>query len=261
MPIITPKPALLFDIDGVVVRNQNLLGKVSNRCMNFIKLIHTKDLYPFEAQSYNEKLYKTYGHSLKGWFVDNNIPIMADPSQSIESLYKTQLVNMFNRYVYDDAIIMELETYLYSKEFKEANYDFVVCQNTCAAKDIPLYLYSNAPFVWCSFVANVLNISEAHIYSSDHALLYPQMLYKPDIQSYNNVSYDILEQNKDVSHLVFIDDTLRNLKPIAENSTWTPLLYKPNSTCSVNTSTSCGVLKNIKSITSISEITTKLDKY
>ena len=223
------KPIFVFDIDGVIVRNKKLLTKVGNRCSKFIHFMNKDKLDSRQSKVYNEKLYKTYGHSLKGFCIENKLESTA---------FITQI---FNRYVYDDEILDELEKYVNSKEYKDINYDFMTFQDTCEWYKIPLYLYSNAPQDWCVRVAKSLNIETDNVYSSDHEVVVTELLYKPDMQSYTHVGRDILQKNRMpqlnvrenqsyINEIVFIDDSPKNLLSLADNKVWKPILFDPNNT-------------------------------
>jgi FMN phosphatase YigB (HAD superfamily) len=136
---------------------------------------------------------------------------------------------LFNRYVYDDIILNELRTYLFTDIFTH-NDDYaylILIYNLCVSNNIPMYLYSNAPWQWCSLVANKMKIDKKNVYSSEHEILHNQLLYKPDVSSYRRVAYDILKKNAEIEQLIFIDDSLDNLIPLKGSKIWKPILYNP----------------------------------
>jgi len=226
------KTALVFDIDGVIVRNKILLSNVGANCSDFIRLIDHKKLTEAEAVTYNNKLYKDYGHSLKGWLHENNKYNIISHRRYIDNNFMRQL---FNRYVYDENLLNDLRSYLFTDMFtKNEDYTYLsLIQNMCINKNLPIYLYSNAPMSWCSLVANKMKIDHSNVYSSDHDLLSKQLLYKPDIRSYNKVATDILKNNEEVKNIIFIDDTLDNLVPLSSSNNklqrniWVPILFNP----------------------------------
>ena len=226
------KTALVFDIDGVLIRNKVLLSKVGVNCSDFIRLIDHNNLTELEADTYNNKLYKMYGHSLKGWLHENNKYNTISHRRYIDNNFMKQL---FNRYVYNDDLLNELRSYLFTDMFtKNEDYTYLLLiQNMCINNNLPIYLYSNAPMSWCSLVANKMKINHSNVYSSDHELLAKQMLYKPDIRSYNKVATDILKNNEEIKNIVFVDDTLDNLLPLSSSNNktkrdiWIPLLFNP----------------------------------
>ena len=172
MPLIavTPKPKIgvLFDVDGVIIRNKPLLHKVGKNCTQFINLVNRHKIYPHELEKYNKKLYTEHGHTLKGWLIDN--PVYA---RQFHQEFMTQL---FNRYVYNDDILLELETYLSSDEFKPIYEEITHSVDICKSNSVLIGLFSNAPEMWCSIVANRINIPFKNVYSSDHELLQQNML-------------------------------------------------------------------------------------
>jgi len=226
------KTALVFDIDGVIVRNKILLSNVGANCSNFIRLIDKNKLTEAEADTYNNKLYKDYGHSLKGWLHENNKYDIISHRRYIDNNFMRQL---FNRYVYDDVLLNDLRSYLFTDMFTN-NEDYtylLLIQNMCINNNLPIYLYSNAPMSWCSLVANKMKINHNNVYSSDHDLLSKQLLYKPDIRSYNKVATDILKNNEEIKNIIFIDDTIENLVPLSSSNNklqrniWVPILFNP----------------------------------
>jgi FMN phosphatase YigB (HAD superfamily) len=227
------KTALVFDIDGVIVRNKILLSNVGANCSNFIRLIDKNNLTEIDADTYNNKLYKDYGHSLKGWLHENNKYNIISHRRYIDNYFMRQL---FNRYVYDENLLNDLRSYLYTDTFtKNEDYTYLLLiQNMCINNNLPVYLYSNAPMSWCSLVANKMKINNNNVYSSDHKLLSKQLLYKPDIRSYNKVATDILKNNEEVKNIIFIDDTLDNLVPLSSSNNklqhdiWVPILFNPS---------------------------------
>ena len=233
------KTALVFDIDGVIVRNKTLLSRVGENCSNFIRLIDHTNLSELEADAYNKKLYKMYGHSLKGWLHENNKYDVISHRRYIDNSFMRQL---FNRYVYDANLLDNLRSYLYTDTFtKNEDYTYLLLiQQLFHSNNLPIYLYSNAPMSWCSLVANKMKIDHSRIYSSDHTLLSKQLLYKPDIRSYNKVANDILKNNDTIKNVIFVDDTLDNLLPLSSsnnkihNDIWTPILFNP-SNCNIDT--------------------------
>jgi FMN phosphatase YigB (HAD superfamily) len=218
-PRVNRNFAVLFDIDGVIVRNKPLLHKVGKNCTQFINLINRDQMYLSELEKYNEQLYNIYGHSLKGWLMENS-----DSKKYINSNYLYQL---FNRYVYDGTILCELEKYLKSDEFKSIYYEMTDTISICNSYNISIGLFSNAPYEWCNIVANKINIPLTNVYSSDHELLHKNMLYKPDINAFNNIQHDMCNKNKNIHELIFIDDSLKNITAINNYRIWKPIYFNP----------------------------------
>ena len=99
--VAKPHFGVLFDVDGVIVRNKPLLHKVGKNCTQFINLVNRHKIYPHELEKYNKKLYSEHGHTLKGWLVYN-------PGYA-RQFHKEFMIQLFNRYVYNDEILLELE--------------------------------------------------------------------------------------------------------------------------------------------------------
>ena len=93
--------SLVFDIDGVIIKNKPLLKKVNNNCNNFIKKYKNfKSIH--SAKILNEYLYKNKGHSLRGIYNDINF-----------NHDKIIISNMFNKNVYDREKVGEYLTYTF----------------------------------------------------------------------------------------------------------------------------------------------------
>lgn len=237
-----PKFGVLFDVDGVIVRNKPLLHKVGKNCTQFINLVNRHKIYPHELEKYNKKLYTKHGHTLKGWMNEN----AGHPIQYHEDF----MIQLFNRYVYNDEILLELEAYTKSNEFKPIYEDITHAISICNSNELFIGLFSNAPEIWCNIVANSINIPMNNVYSSCHELLQPNMLYKPQLDAYLNVMQDIKDKNDKIEELLFIDDSLKNLTSLEMShgswfGCWKPIYFNPEKTI---------VRKDLQSVESISEV-------
>jgi len=242
MAVSKPHFGVLFDVDGVIVRNKPLLHKVGKNCTQFINLVNRHKIYPHELEKYNKKLYSEHGHTLKGWLVDN--PAYA------RQFNKEFMIQLFNRYVYNDEVLLELETYLSNNEFKPIFEEVNHSVNICKSNQVFIGLFSNAPEMWCNIVANRINIPLENVYSSCHELLQPHMLYKPELDTYNKVTQDILKKDYKIQELLFIDDSLKNLTtlsmpPDSWFGPWKPIYFNPEK---------ISVRKDLQCVESISEV-------
>jgi len=237
---VKSKIGLLFDVDGVIVRNKPLLQKVGKNCTQFINLVNRHKIYPRELEKYNKKLYSEYGHTLKGWMEDN--------VEYTKQIKKEYMIQLFNRYVYNDEILNDLETYIRSNEFKQIYEEINHAVSICKSNNIFIGLFSNAPETWCNIVANNINIPFENVYSSDHELLQQDMLYKPHIDAYMHVMQDIQNKDNKIQELIFIDDSLKNLTVIEQfPEKWNPIFFNPEKKNLVNSS-------KIQVVDSISDI-------
>jgi hypothetical protein len=240
LPTLKPKFGVLFDVDGVIVRNKPLLQKVGKNCTQFINLVNRHKIYPHELKKYNKKLYTEHGHTLKGWLADN-------PGYA-RQFYGDFILQLFNRYVYNDEILLDLETYLSSSEFKPIQEEKSHSVDICKSNRTLIGLFSNAPEAWCDIVADRINIPIENVYSSGHELLEPNILYKPQLDAYNKVMQDIRNKDSKIQELLFIDDSLKNLTTLSIHDSWfgcwKPIYFNPEKII---------VRKDLSSIESISQ--------
>jgi FMN phosphatase YigB (HAD superfamily) len=223
-PVAKPKIGVLFDVDGVIIRNKPLLRKIGKNCTQFINLVNRHKIYPHELEKYNKKLYTEHGHTLKGWLVDN--PGFA---KQINGDFTLQV---FNRYVYNEEVLFDLETYLSSNEFKPIYEEITNSVSICNTNKVLIGLFSNAPELWCNIIADRINIPIENVYSCDHELRKPNMLFKPQLDTYNKISQDIQTRDYKIQELLFIDDSLQNLTTLSISSGswfgfWKPIYFNP----------------------------------
>lgn len=217
--------SLLLDIDGVLIRNKPLLKHVGHNCTKFVQKSSRQPIEYNMAAAINAKLYKTHGHTLRG------LSVMYGPKYSSEDMYST-----FNKFVYDESTLGMLATHLQSKEFLKDVEGFAEIADVCVEKKAPICLFSNAPESWCEPVCVALEDivgSRVCIQMCAHDTMYPHYL-KPDAEAYANVRRQVSSnsgnENGNGKHLIFVDDTLKNLIPVAcDSQRWTPVLYNPQS--------------------------------
>lgn len=174
----------------------------------------------------------THGHTLRGLY------------KTYGKQHDSRMADLFISEIYTKDIYDELQSYVTSKEFIEQNQDFIDICNTCQSHNMPIYLFSNAPGIWCDTVVTALNnINNQNIdtttpaltttksivngvYSSNHKIMYPYY-FKPDAEVYTNILKDI-DKNiyaENINEYIFIDDSLINLRPVYNNDSWTPVLF------------------------------------
>ena len=179
------KPTILLDVDGVLIRDRNLLNQVSVGAARYVgsKLPHEKN-----PTQLNRLLYKAYGHTATGLEKEFGI----DASD-------------FNKKVYTRKLLNQLDDYLESSDDFKKDAQTV---RRLLSMGYDVELFSNAPLVWTEPVRHALDafrVSTSENYS------------KPNIDSY-------LKFDKSVDY-VFVDDTISNLIPCLLFKNWTPVHF------------------------------------
>jgi FMN phosphatase YigB (HAD superfamily) len=105
---------------------------------------------------------------------------------------------------------------------------------TCKNNDIDLYLFSNAPHVWCKTIIESMHldkhITEDQIISSDHDIF--QGLLKPHKAVYDTFQKYVSHQHHDdCLELVYVDDSFQNLMPVMRNPYWRPIFFNKEGAC------------------------------
>lgn len=197
--------ALLLDIDGVIVQQPRLLQRVEKNAVQYTRhKTRVKD-----AQVLNMRLYKQHGHTLLGLQKEFGV---------------TDNIIDFNKHVYTDELLGDLNTHLHSSEFTKDIIGLDTVLLLCSSYNIPVYLFSNASFAWCLLVAERLGISPWNMIPG-----YDLTALKPKKYAYRN-AYNYVsrrERNTDVN-LMFLDDSLRNLIPVQGHPLWTPMHFSLN---------------------------------
>lgn len=179
------KPTILLDVDGVLIRDRNLLNQVSVGAARYVgsKLPHEKN-----PTQLNRLLYKAYGHTATGLEKEFGI----DASD-------------FNKKVYTRKLLNQLDDYLESSDDFKKDAQTV---RRLLSMGYDVELFSNAPLVWTEPVRHALDsfrVSTGEDYS------------KPNIDSY-------LKFDKSVDY-IFVDDTIGNLIPCLLFKNWTPVHF------------------------------------
>jgi len=212
--------SLLFDIDGVILKNKKLLHKVEKKCNVFchkvIKKKLIKDNNISHPEELNKYLYTTHGHTLRGVFKEANYNLSE----------KLELNDLFNSTVYDAESFNYLNDHLMSINFFDE--DFSSTLNLCVKNNINVDLFSNSSYIWSLIIANQINkiygLKIGDVYSSDCKIINNEFLFKPDLELYKLVEENILKKNNNVKKILFIDDSIINVKGYS-NQIWQPILY------------------------------------
>jgi hypothetical protein len=177
--------SLLLDIDGVLIRDKQLLGHVKANCVRYVRSKLPGCKNPHEI---NNKLYLKYGHTARG----------------LNALYGIDTSD-FNRNVYDSKLIDHLWAVLSCPEFQDDAEEI----HSLTVDGWDVQLFSNSPLDWSLPVA--LSISDKVKVASDGIYL------KPELGAYMKFN------NK--MHHTFVDDSLRNLDAVQSATTWRPVHF------------------------------------
>jgi len=175
--------SLLLDVDGVLLRDKQLLEHVQKNCIKYVrsKLPECKDPY-----ATNKALYLAHGHTARG----------------LQKVFKVDTSD-FNKKVYDKTLLSHLGDVIDTAEFQyEAAQIYDLTNDGWNVK-----LFTNAPWVWASKVALAIGdtVSVTCPGNPDESPLKPE----PEAYAFPN------------HHLnVFVDDSLKNLGTARYLANW-----------------------------------------
>lgn len=199
---------LLLDVDGVIFRHPRVLKTVGYRVTRFVQSRIPQTCGLIDAHQVNKQLYTNYGHTLLGMH-----EVYSKNAPSLEE---------FNHVVYRN-----IDKLLENKVHEDAQLR-TLCE-IALAKDVPIYLFSNAPHTWCQTIIEHMDlcsyIPEDRILSSDHPV-FQEKLLKPVPKLYENVQTYLQQEhhNKDLG-ILFVDDSWGNLKPVIRAPGWKPMHF------------------------------------
>jgi FMN phosphatase YigB (HAD superfamily) len=187
----------LLDFDGVILKHKGGLEAVSKRCQTYVQK-QTKIRDKDTVKRLNKHLYESTGHTALG----------------LKKLGYDVSIKEFNKYVYD-------------LDYQETFKDLTVSHKTgietlkkfkqlCAEQNIPLHIFSAAPYIWCENILKIMGngVEDISILGS-----VTNQFLKPQIEC-----YQVIEKQFQNSNLVFVDDKLMNLLPIYGNPKWNTFL-------------------------------------
>lgn len=204
--------AILLDVDGVIMRHPPTLAKVSHRIDKFVA--KTMGVSNVHGAKINHRLYKTFGHTYLG----------------LRTMYpQTGTLQNFNEFVYTDDVLQKIHDSTYNVDVIEHIIQVQRFLSMCKESNIPVYMFSNAPRIWCETVNRAYNLGEwipDHcILSSEHDLFRGHLKPNPDIYS-TLQQYLCFEYKNEEMKIVYVDDSFVNLVPIMGNSYWKPILFE-----------------------------------
>jgi FMN phosphatase YigB (HAD superfamily) len=182
--------SLLLDVDGVLVRDKDLMNRVQSNCVRYVrsKLPECKD--PAET---NRTLYLAHGHTARG----------------LNKMYGIDTSD-FNKQVYDSDLLKQLAYFVSTDAFQDEVSHVQQLKND----GWKIKLFTNAPWIWASKVANVLG-PDVNIRCPGNPNDSP---LKPEPEAYLFSSEDV--------H-VFVDDSLKNLGAVRNSKHWKPVYFSP----------------------------------
>lgn len=210
-----PSKALLLDVDGVVLHQPRVMYRLGHRVVQFVQknIPGRKDI--LQSSEVNTMLYSNFGHTHRG----------------MREIYGKEAPSLakFNQFVYDKDLLSYLAIHEKDEFVKNRAEQVRGLVETALSRNIPCYLFSNAPDVWCNMVLEMLSMTtlfpSQQRLTSSHPVFQDKLL-KPDPALYQNVATFIEQTHHDTMELVFVDDSLMNLAPIIHSSGWTPVLLK-----------------------------------
>jgi FMN phosphatase YigB (HAD superfamily) len=207
----------VFDMDGVLLKHQRLSKIVSKRSVSFVKEKVNRYMSDDKASKINEQLYKNFGHTVIG------LKHIFDESVTLQE---------FNDYVYDYELLSRMHLYDKTNEFWENTVNVNSIISKLREKNIPFYIFSNAPCEWCKNSLDMMNIDniedkfiigcDSSIHNKEHDI----GILKPYIHGYENI--DNLFANDDNIQIIFIDDQQLNLRPVISSPKWKAILLTNN---------------------------------
>ncbi len=212
--VITMGKVVLLDVDGVILRHPPTLNKIGKRIDSLVA--KTVGVSEEHGAKINQRLYKTFGHTYIG----------------LRKMYpRIMSLDDFNQSIYTEDALMSIQRCTYNVDVLES---IIVMQRflqTCNNAGVPVYMFSNAPRVWCEEIYNSFHIHRwipsDHILSCDHEIfqghLKPQPIVYDTLQQYLRFQY-----KNDHLRMIFVDDTFANLVPIMDKPYWKPVLFDTN---------------------------------
>lgn len=216
--------AVILDVDGVVFCHRPTLQKINTRIQHYVA--RTARISESHAPNVNESLYKQFGHTFIG----------------LQKVYgvKTDL-KAFNDYVYTHELVQSVHNATYNVDVLHHLIDLQSFLQQCVEKEVPIYLFSNAPYSWCKQIHHAFNLNhwiptdriitcDHDVFQSQLQALKPQMAVYKTLQTYLTYQH----QNPDL-RILYIDDSLANLTPVMDAPRWSTVLYgadQPQFNCS-----------------------------
>ncbi len=205
-------------MDGVVLHQPNIHRFVATRINCFVR----KQLEPiiegisyYDAERINHMLYTTYGHTLLG----------------LNSMFNLKIsVNEFNTSVYDSTTTNYITNFQHDEEMNTRTKEIRQLLDICHVSKIPVYIFSNAPMCWSNTVIDTmgLTIEKENVLGSDHPLFDVNRQLKPVLGLYSDVTKLISYRHGNDPSILFVDDSIANIRPCMNMKGWKPILLCQN---------------------------------
>jgi FMN phosphatase YigB (HAD superfamily) len=212
------KKVLLLDMDGVVLHQPNIQRYIVMRVNGFVRR-HLepviKGISYHDAERINRTLYTTYGHTLLGLNAMFNLNIG---------------VREYNTSVYDSTTIGYVLNFQDDKEMNKRANEIRELVSMCYLASIPVYVFSNAPLSWSNTVINMMGIAidKENVLGPDHPIFDENGQLKPARGTYSQVARLIGHRHGNNRTMVFVDDSMTNIKACMGMSRWKPVLLSPD---------------------------------
>lgn len=210
--VVNVNRAVILDVDGVMLRHLPSMIKVSRRIDKFVA--KTAGVSNSHGSRINQHLYKTFGHTFVG----------------LQKMYpKTITLDEFNDFVYTEDVIRSIHHSTYNVDVIEHVIILQRFLEACKTAGTPVYMFSNAPLVWCDAVKHAYNlrkwIPESSIISCQHDVF--QGFLKPNPIVYETLQqYLRFEHQNDGLQFLYVDDSFVNLVPVLDKPLWKPILFE-----------------------------------
>jgi FMN phosphatase YigB (HAD superfamily) len=102
-----------------------------------------------------------------------------------------------------------------------------VLSETCRRHNVDMYLFSNAPYTWCSEIMRYMHadrhVPPENIITSDHEVFNHSL--KPDRSVYLNMFNYLYFKKYEELRCMMVDDSFTNLMPLIGDANWEPVLF------------------------------------
>ena len=209
--------AVVFDFDGVIVRNARMANIVSRASEQFVSrhMGATKK----GSKVVNRNLYMKHGHTALGVAYETGKD-------------SREIVDDFNWFVYgrmNYALIDACMRYDDKMRLRDIA-DLVWC------RDIVTGLFTNAPLEWCDKVCTSIGVDIDRIVEPGYYVTSDNLYLKPDMRNYDEVDVMFSDVTKKGGGVYFLEDSLINIDTVYKRQTgvnWKCTLVRDDSILSV----------------------------
>ena len=179
---------LVFDYDGVLMRNKYALNSVSNRVTEYVS--HKMNVTQSEARRINKIQYKIHGHTVK-YLQQEGFDVSIDD---------------FNDFVYGGLDYDDIREHIECSDILR----WVDLTNLNTSQRKKSILFTNAPEIWVEKTLDFMGGKPEMFFDS---MYYADSIYelKP-----NPVTYHVIETEYPDDKLLFIDDSIMNISNLSD---------------------------------------------